>query len=192
MAAFDPETDLDQDRAYCMLNFSPVTLFWRSQVLDETTAWLSAHSYQVTGFDSSGWSTEHDLHRDIAAALFPGPYGDNLDALSDLMRSVADQEYGWSPDDTGLALVFTGYDAFAARCPRVAQIVLEIMAETSRHAALFGRRIMCLVQSNDPHIRFEPVGATPVDWNDAEWLNSARPPGNSRRRPRIRRAARRC
>jgi hypothetical protein len=50
------------------------------------------------------------------------------------------------------------------------------MAHHSRTAALFGRRLMCLVQSDDPHIRFEPVGATPVAWNDAEWLNSKRRP----------------
>lgn len=33
---------------------------------------------------------------------------------------------------------------------------------------------MCLVHTNNPHIRFEPVGATPVMWNDAEWLASKR------------------
>jgi hypothetical protein len=33
---------------------------------------------------------------------------------------------------------------------------------------------MCLIQSDDPHVRFERVGATPVAWNDAEWLDSRR------------------
>lgn len=177
MAAFDPETDLSQDLAYRLLINTSVTLFWRPQVLDETTAWLSAHGYQVTGIDASQWSTEHDLHRDIAAALsFPDYYGRNLDALNDCMRDVVSQDYGWAPGTTGLALAFTGYDAFAARCPRAAQIVLDIMADHSRSAALFGRRLTCLIQSNDPHICFEPVGATAVTWNDAEWLDSKRRP----------------
>jgi hypothetical protein len=52
--------------------------------------------------------------------------------------------------------------------------VLDIMAVHSRSAALFGRRLICLVQSNYPHIRFDPVGATAVSWNDAEWLDSKR------------------
>jgi Barstar (barnase inhibitor) len=172
MAAFDPDTDLSQDRAYRLLINTPVTLFWRPQVLDETTAWLSAHGYQVTGLDASRWTAEGDLHRDIAAALsFPGYYGRNLDALNDCMRDVVSQDYGWAPGTTGLAVVFAGYGSFAARCPRAAQIVLDIMAGHSRGAALIGRRLMCLVQSNDRHIRFEPVGATPVLWN-AEWLDS--------------------
>ncbi|WP_433045535.1 hypothetical protein [Dactylosporangium sp. CS-033363] len=33
---------------------------------------------------------------------------------------------------------------------------------------------MCLVQSNDPNITIEPVGATLVGWNDAEWPNAHR------------------
>jgi hypothetical protein len=177
MAAFDPETDLSQDRAFRLMVNTSLTLFWRPQVLEETIAWLSAHGYQVTTIDASRWSTEHDLHRDMAAALsFPDYYGRNLDALNDCMRDVVSQDYGWTPGAGGLALAFAGYDSFAARCPRAAQIVLDIMATHSRSAALVGRRLMCLVQSNDPHIRFEPVGATAVMWNDAEWLDSKRRP----------------
>jgi hypothetical protein len=41
-------------------------------------------------------------------------------------------------------------------------------------AALIGRRLMCLVQSDDPRITFPPVGATGVGWNEAEWLDAKR------------------
>jgi Barstar (barnase inhibitor) len=177
MAPFDPEADLSQDRAFWLLINTPVTLFWRRQVLEETTAWLSAHGYQVTSLDASQWFTEHDMHRDIAAALgFPDHFGRNLNSLDDCMRDVVTQDYGWVPDTAGLALAFTGYDAFAARCPCPAQIVLDIIADHSRSASLFGRRLMGLVQSNDPHIRFDAVGASSVMWNDAESLASKRRP----------------
>lgn len=177
MAAFDPEADLGQDRAFRLLVNTSVTLFWRQQILDETVAWLSDHGYQIVRFNAAHWSTEADLHRDIAAALgFPGYYGRNLDALNDCMRDVVTQDYGWAPQTTGLVLVFSGYDAFTAHCPRPAHAVLDIMAEHSRSAALLGRRLMSLVHSNDPDIEFEPVGATPVMWNDAEWLDSKRRP----------------
>ena len=175
VAAFDPDADLSGDRALRLLANTSVTLFWRRQLLDDTTDWLTANGYQVTRLDASQWSTERDFHRDVAAALnFPGYYGRNLDAFNDCMRDVTSQEYGWVPDTAGLAVVFTGYDAFAAHCPRAAQIVLDILADHSRVAALFGRRLMCLVHSSDPRIRFEPVGATPVLWNDAEWLDANR------------------
>ena len=175
MVAFDARADLTQDRGFRLMVNSSVTLYWKRHLLADTTAWLSAHGYQVTSLDAAAWSTEHDLHRDIAAALdFPGYYGHNLHALKDCMRDVVGQDYGWAPNTTGLVLVFTGYDAFAARCPGAAHLVLDILADQSRSAALFGRRLICLVQSDDPDIRFAPVGATSVGWNDAEWLNSTR------------------
>ncbi|MCC2313682.1 hypothetical protein [Cellulomonas xiejunii] len=53
------------------------------------------------------------------------------------------------------------------------------LRQTSRSgwAALVGGRFMCLVQSDDPQIGFQDVGATPVLWNDAEWAESRRRPG---------------
>lgn len=177
MVAFDPEADLSDDLAFQMVSKSPVTLFWRRQVLDETTTWLGTHGYQVTVLDASSWSAQADLHHAIAAALhFPDYYGRNLDALNDCLRDVVAQTYGWAPDTTGLALVFLGYDNFARQCPDAGEAVLDILADHSRVAALLGRRLMCLVQSNDPDIELTPVGATPVTWNDAEWLESRRHP----------------
>lgn len=53
-------------------------------------------------------------------------------------------------------------------------MVLDIVADRARGAALFGHRIMALVQSDDPDIAFEPVGAMAVMWNAAEALDSSR------------------
>jgi hypothetical protein len=105
---------------------------------------------------------------------FPDYYGQNLDAFNDCMRDVVDQRYGWLPDAAGLVLVFMGYDGFATRRPGPAHAVLDIMAVRSRSALLVGRRLLTLVQTDDPKLRFEPVGALPVAWNDAEWLDADR------------------
>jgi hypothetical protein len=95
------------------------------------------------------------------------------------MRDVVNYEYGTTRQAAGLVLAFAGYDAFARKRPRTAQIVLDIMADQARCARLTGHRILCLVQSGDPAITFEPVGATPVLWNHAEWLAAHRKPGSS-------------
>ena len=63
-----------------------------------------------------------------------------------------------------------GFDKFAAAQTDTAQALLDIFAGQARNTALIGRRMMCLVQSNDAKLNSEPVGATPVMWNDAEWL----------------------
>ncbi|MFF4016335.1 barstar family protein [Streptomyces sp. NPDC001843] len=118
---------------------------------------------------------EADLHRDVAAALdFPGHHGRNLDALNDCLRDVEAYECGTTREATGLVLVLTRYDRFTRAQPRAAQVVLDIVADRARGAALFGHRIMALVQSDDPDIAFEPVGAMAVMWNGAEALDSSR------------------
>jgi len=169
------DATLATDRAFLLLRNSVVSLFWRHEVLDETLAWLTDHGYQLVRLDAAAWTTQAGFHRDIKAALdFPDYYGHNLDAFNDCMRDVSVYGYGASRDATGTVLVFTGYDAFAAREPRAAHVILDIITDTARRAMLFGHRMLCLVQSNDADIAFEPVGATPVLWNPAEWSDASR------------------
>jgi hypothetical protein len=176
--AFDLEHDANRLDFGLMLN-SAVTLFWRRQLFAEAVDWMRQHGYTMVQLDASTWTTDNDLHTAIAAALdFPDYYGRNLDALNDCMRDVVDYAYGTTQEATGLLLAFAGYDAFAQRRPRTAQAVLDILASQARCAMLTGHRMLCLVQSNDPRVTFEPVGASPVQWNSAEWLDSRRQPGS--------------
>lgn len=76
-----------------------------------------------------------------AALRLPDYYGHNLDALNDCLGDVACHGgYDDSPEGTGLVLSFTDYDRFATACPRAVQIVLDIIADQARHAALLQRR----------------------------------------------------
>ena len=56
--------------------------------------------------------------------------------------------------------------------------MLDSIAGQARRAVLTGHRMLCLVHSGDPKITFEPVGAMPVMWNPAEWLDARRRPGS--------------
>lgn len=176
MASFDRDGgNLTADRAFQLLVNSPVALYWSTGVLDETITWLTGQGYQVVRLDAGGWAKQADFHRDIKAALdFPDYYGHNLDALNDCMRDVAWYEYGADREATGTVLVFTGYDAFAAREPRPAQVILDILASTAHRAMLVGHRMLYLVQSDDPSVTFADVGAAPVLWNPAEWHDGLR------------------
>lgn len=178
MAAYILESDTSGLDFRLVIN-SFVTLFWRMELLDQALGWLQGRGYTVVRLDASRWTADADLHCDIAAALdFPDYYGRNLDALNDCMRDVVDYQYGATRDATGLVLAFTGYESFAKERPRTAHTVLDIMADQARAAALIGHRVMCLVQSNDPNIAFEPVGAMSVMWNHAEWFDARRRPGS--------------
>jgi hypothetical protein len=113
--------------------------------------------------------------RELAEALaFPAQYGHNLNALNDYLSDVAVHEYGTDEAATGTVLVLRRIDAFATREPRAAHSLLDIFAGQARRASLFGHRMLCLVQSDDPGFAVAPVGATPVPWGPAESLDSNR------------------
>lgn len=157
-------TDLDMR----LLRNSPVVLYYRRETLADDVAWLRSNAYDVKALDAGTWSDVVTMHHDIAATLgFPDYYGMNLDALNDC---VSDLE----APNARLAIVFERYDAFARIERDVAQAVLDILAINSRRFLFGGARLLVFVQSDDPHVTFDPVGATPVMWNGKEWLNANR------------------
>jgi hypothetical protein len=115
------------------------------------------------------------MHADLASALdFPAYYGGNLDALNDCLGDVAVGDYGLADGDAGLAVVIERIDLFMRRHPLVGQHLLEALAGTAREGALFGTRILCLAQSDDPDLVIPLISARHVPWNDAEWQDSKR------------------
>lgn len=153
-----------------------VTLFWRRRLLTEAVRRLEDLGFRVVLLAAGEWATEQDMHRGISEALsFPDYYGHNLDALADYLGDVACcGPYDDSAEGTGLVLSFTDYDRFVAASPTAAQVVLDIIADQARRAAVVRRRFFGLVHSNNPDIQFEPVAAMPVLWNSAEWLDAKR------------------
>jgi len=169
MAIFRNEPEEFQRLDWMLLQNGAVTLYFRTQVLVEDVEWLKRHDYRVDSFECSIWVGESEMHEALSCRLeFPGYYGHNLDALNDCIGDTGISEEG------GRALVFNRYDSFAASFPDVAWSVLDIMEINSRRLLLFGRRLIVLVQSDDPEISFAPVGGRPIIWNTRELLNTSR------------------
>jgi hypothetical protein len=167
MAIFRDEDIQQLD--WALLYNSPITLYYCQEILESDLSWLQEHGYHTDLFDCMNWRTEEDLHNALATQLvFPDYYGSNLDAFNDCMRDLV------IPEDSGRVFVFHRYDLFAVQYPEIAWHILDIIASHSRCASLFGRRLVALVQSDDPRIAFNPVGACPVMWNRREWLNKNR------------------
>ncbi|MGE3272420.1 MAG: hypothetical protein AB7P40_26970, partial [Chloroflexota bacterium] len=78
------------------------------------------------------------------------------------------------PDDGGVALILHSYDLFCTGFQQAALAILDIIEDGSRWHLLFGRRLVALVQTDDPELEFERVGARPVTWNRREWLRAQR------------------
>jgi RNAse (barnase) inhibitor barstar len=175
MASWDADAVIMHPIDFRLVQNTFITMYWRSSLLGETVDWLRSQSYAVVEFNAGSWTSAAGMLDDLAERLqFPAYFGRNLDALNDCMRDVAYHEYGWAADATGLVIVLRSFDAFVAADRRTAQIVLNIFADQARSAILVGNRLICLVQSNNPQLSFDPVGAMLVMWNDAELVNSSR------------------
>ncbi len=152
-----------------LLKNGSVHLYYRSAVLEEDVAWLRNHNYQIEDFDCSKWETALQMHEELAKRLeFPDYCGKNLDALNDCLGEIV------IPESGGRVLVFHRYESFTAKLPKVAWHVIDIVDRNAWLNLLFGRRLMALIQSDNPRIEFPLIGSRPAMWNPREWLNKNR------------------
>ncbi|PWU03525.1 MAG: barnase inhibitor [Bacteroidetes bacterium] len=142
-----------------------ISLYWQENVLDNDIQWLNQADYTIIDFDCSQWSEKNNIHSDLKKQLeFPDYYGENLDALNDCLAEI-------EINNAGLVIVFRRFQIVDKK---TAHNLLDVFANNSRLHMLFGKRLLLLIQVDDSNYQMDPVGSTPVLWNNAEWLNSRR------------------
>jgi hypothetical protein len=150
---------------WSMLNFGPVALFRKAEVVRRVVGWLEEHGYRVGQAECGECTTKEELLWAIGAALgFTRWDRPNLDGFNDDCHHLA------APDEGGQTVVLWGFDRAAARLPREAKYVLDALAWASWNNLLYGRRLICMVQSDDPHIQLGTVGGREPWWNRWEWF----------------------
>lgn len=146
-----------------------VVLYHKHQLLTEHTAWLLREGYQLRELDANGWKDSRAFHEDVKRVFdFPAHYTANFASFVDSLAELEIAPGG------AIAVLMRRYDRFAKAEPHLAWSVLDALETTSRRLLLTGRRLLSLVQSDDARIKFERVGAMPVNWNPREWLDSDR------------------
>ena len=168
-AAFG-DTAADRERLdWVLFQTGGIVLYHKQQVLAEHAAWLVRESYQLKELDAHGWKDAGAFHTDVKRVFaFPAHYTNNLASLVDALTELQ------IPVGGAIAVQIRRYDRFVKAEPHLSWSVLDALETTSRRLLLTGRRLLTLVQSDDPRIKFERVGAMPVNWNPREWLDSAR------------------
>ena len=177
MAVFSSDEANDQRRDFVILRDGGVALYWRPEALKQDLNWLELNEYEIVEFDAAEWNSEEQMHDSLRSRLsFPYYYGKNINALDEC---ICDDLI--VPESGGVALVFHHYDRFTkidesrdSNEKGLAQKVLHILAAAVRFHMLFGRRLLILVQSDDPRIRFDDLAGMSADWNPQEWLNKNR------------------
>ncbi|HEY7310994.1 MAG TPA: barstar family protein [Gemmataceae bacterium] len=152
MAPFRSPDDFDR-LDWEILRNGPAYLYFSPAILADDVAWFEQHGYSVHVFDCSTWASEAAFHEQMNHAFrFPDYYGRNLIAFEECFREID------VPDDGGLALVLTSFDAFAKRFPDDAWDALHVIALTSRYVLLKGKRLVALIQSDDEEMSIKEIG----------------------------------
>ncbi len=154
---------------WMLLERGAVALYHKGSVLSGDVGWFRQQGYAIHELDGAGWHSPADFHAAAQTGLnFPAYYAKNLAAWIDCLAELP------VPDESGLLIVLRRFDVFAKAEPQLAQTILDSLESASRRFLLTGRRLIALVQSDDPRIRFERVGALPVTWNPREWTDADR------------------
>ena len=139
-----------------LLQSSAVTLYHKHMLLAQDLSCLQQFGYRVYTLDAALWKAPADFHADAKRELaMPEYYVPNLASWIDCLAELDIPETGRGP--------------CASSSPG-----LDSIESASRRFLLLGRWLLALVQSDDPRIRFERIGAVPVNWNPREWLDSDR------------------
>jgi Barstar (barnase inhibitor) len=170
MAAFhESELNYRERLDWALLQCGPIALFHKPHVLAAFALWLKQHGYVIAEADCGSCDSKTALLNTICQALgVPEGPNPNLDSFNDECRNIE------VPEDGGSSLVLLRFDRVTKRLPEIAEQVLDILANASRDQLLFGRRFLCLVQSDNPQVHFGPVGGLVPCWNPQEWLDKDR------------------
>ena len=171
MPAFDDrDPSTWQRRDWNLLQNGAVTLYHRAAILDDDLAWLGANGYRVDRISCATWTTDALLHAGLASALgFPDYYGENLDAFNDCASTLEIAE-------AGRVLAFERFDVPYKTIVPQGFMILDILEAQARQHLLFGRRLLAMIQTDDPMLSIKPLGGRAPTWNSREWLTAKRTP----------------
>ena len=165
MASFRLNHDeLQHELEWRLLQPGPITMYVRPEYLDEDVAELSAKGYRVHRLRCSQWKSASAMWQELADELELEHTPSNFNALDDLLEDID------VPDVGGVAIVLDDFQALR----HSPDVLLEVLARSSRWWLLFGRRLIVLLRTDDPDFVPPAVGATTPEWNGREWFTAAR------------------
>ena len=148
-----------------LLQNGAVNLFFAKSYLEETQAQLRALDYEVIEII---YEAADSFRSALTVALRwqqqfgYSPWTGNLDALDDAFSS-----FPFRPSKSA-AICVSNYDWLMRENEHLGQTFLDIIENQSKSHLLHGCRLLALIQTNDPKISFEKLGARAAQWNRRE------------------------
>lgn len=151
-----------------ILSNGPICMYYKNNLLNEDINWFSNRNYEVFDINTKNW-TSKNAHTRLKNELgFPDYYGENLNAFDDCLDDMLNPKY------EGLILIFRNFDDFVFEDHKFAEGILDIIAYNSRSWLVKGKKLITLIQSNNPNLHFQKLGGVKPFWNSSEWFDSDR------------------
>ena len=161
-----------EDRAdWPLLQNGAINVYLKPSLFEQAISDLHALEYRIIRL---AFESQRQFEAELSLALKwqeqfgYSPWNGNLDALNDGFRD----EPLSSSDNT--ALCIENFQAYVREDEQAATGLLDIVESTSRDYLLFGKRLIALIQTNDPRFVRTGLGQRSTNWNPSEWFDSAR------------------
>ncbi len=155
-----------------LLQNGAVNLFKNLTYFVETQTDLKTAGYQVGYVDCrSGIKSFRSQLSDVlnwSEQFGYDEWSGNFNALNDALYTYPFGESGKS------VLAFEAFDQIVNEDADFAFGILDAIEYSSRNHLLFSRRLIALVQTNDPRYSCEKIGGRSANWNPKEWLHADR------------------
>ena len=134
---------------------------------DRLLADLDALGYELITVDLASRGAPDAIHGAVISAVpdWPEGYGQSTwlgfgDGLTDHLLHTAREQ---------VVLLLTNWDQAYGDPQAEASTLLDLLARVAPWHLLFGRRLICLIETDNPDFEL-PLGEEYVGWNPHEWL----------------------
>jgi hypothetical protein len=151
-----------------LLNSGHLHMYRHRWARDRLVADLTSSGYPMIGVDLST-CVDADTVRDAFIAAVPDwPAGYGRGSWAGFNDGLTDHLL--HRERPLVVVVITGFDRCYSRGPDDSLALLDLLAGVARWHLLFGRRLICLIETDDPDLSLPTLGAEHVGWNRHEWL----------------------
>ncbi|HEY0696583.1 MAG TPA: hypothetical protein VGD43_02100 [Micromonospora sp.] len=168
MPVFDDSVRGTHPEDYQLLQHGPLHFYRHRWARERLLVDLEALGYEPIEVDLGSCRDPGAVRRAVIQAVpgWPTGYGEGTwagfaDGLTDHLLHADRQQ---------VVLVLTGWGTAYRADSTEALVLLDLLAGVARWHLLFGRRLICLVETDDPHLELPGLGGEQVGWNRHEWL----------------------
>lgn len=160
--------DGDENLDWSIVRDGPIVKYFSSEILEKHINELDTMRYQIIDISTYNWTKENTLKKLGESFTFPEYYGENITSFKDCLDDMFDKKYN------GLVIVLRHFNRFYSKEQDFSKDILNTIARVSWTWLLAGKKIITMIQSDDPDFEIHNIGGFEPSWNGWEWLNSSR------------------